>query len=210
MSWPVRPGSRPPVARRRRGLPAYRLRKRSAPSGGDKAAAGSGITQEEADIKLRVDIPEIQPFLQASGEGPVVPDLKQNAVPQGMAYLAERSWILLSHYREDGKPSLLTVVDASTGKMVKALELYRSGFSPIPGMPAALRSAPSIFGFRRIKTYIMSGSRTSSRRRTAASWFSRGPSQAGPGHRSRLTRTACCGSGNSPTGRITRRINPTT
>ncbi|MDF2960938.1 MAG: hypothetical protein K0S39_2673 [Paenibacillus sp.] len=92
-----------------------------------------GITQEEAGIKIRVDMPEIKPFLQKSKQGPVVPALKQNAVPQGLTYLEDKKWMLVSHYREDGKPSVLSVIDTSSGKMVKAVELYKNSTTPYTG-----------------------------------------------------------------------------
>ncbi|MDD9270760.1 hypothetical protein ACFPES_27245 [Paenibacillus sp. GCM10023248] len=97
------------------------------------AAPSGAITQEEAGIKIRVDMPEIKSFLQRSKQGPVVPALKQNAVPQGMAYLEDRGWILVSYYRDEGKSSLLTVIDAATGQMVKALELYKTAGVPYTG-----------------------------------------------------------------------------
>ncbi|MDQ0878679.1 hypothetical protein QFZ77_007338 [Paenibacillus sp. V4I3] len=102
-------------------------------SNSQPAVSSTSITQEEAGIKIRVDMPEIKTFLQKSKQGPIVPALKQNAVPQGLAYLEDRKWILVSYYRDDGKPSLLTVIDAGTGQMVKALELYKSGGAPYTG-----------------------------------------------------------------------------
>ncbi|NOU74898.1 hypothetical protein GC098_26510 [Paenibacillus sp. LMG 31458] len=97
------------------------------------AATPAVITQEEAGIKIRVDMPEIKTFLQKAKQGPIVPALKQNAIPQGMAYLEDLKWILVSYYREDGKPSLLTVIDVGTGKMVKAFELHKSDGTPYTG-----------------------------------------------------------------------------
>ncbi|MFD0681788.1 MULTISPECIES: hypothetical protein [unclassified Paenibacillus] len=100
----------------------------------EKPATGTaGITQEEAGIKFRVDMPEIKPFLQKAKPGPIVPALLQNAVPQGLAYIEDKKWMLVSHYREDGKPSLLSVIDASSGKMVKAVELYKNSGTPYTG-----------------------------------------------------------------------------
>jgi hypothetical protein len=92
-----------------------------------------GITQEEANIKIRIDMPEIKPFLQKSKQGPIVPALKQNAVPQGIAFLEDKNWILVSHYREDGKPSLLSVIDAATGILIKVIELYKNETTPYTG-----------------------------------------------------------------------------
>ncbi|CAG7649459.1 hypothetical protein ACFQI7_26540 [Paenibacillus allorhizosphaerae] len=93
----------------------------------------NGITQEEAGIKLRVDMPEIKPFLEKAKQGPIVPALKQNAVPQGLAYLEDKRWVLVSSYREDGKTSVISVIDAASGKMVKALELYKNETTPYTG-----------------------------------------------------------------------------
>ncbi|MCS7464813.1 hypothetical protein N0M98_32545 [Paenibacillus doosanensis] len=96
-------------------------------------AANGKITQEEAGIKIRVDIPEIKPFLQEAKQGPVVPALMQKAVPQGIGFIDEKNWILVSHYRENGLPSLLTVIDAATGSMIKVLELYKDADKPYTG-----------------------------------------------------------------------------
>lgn len=93
----------------------------------------AGITQEDAGIKIRVDMPEIKEFLAQSKQGPIIPALKQNFIPQGMAYLEQKKWILISHYREDGKSNLLSVVDAENGQLVKALELYTSESEPYTG-----------------------------------------------------------------------------
>lgn len=98
-----------------------------------QAASSAGITQEEAGIKIRVDIPEIKAFLAKSKQGPIVPALKQQAIPQGMTYLEQKRWILISHYRDEGKPSLLSVIDETNGQMVKYMELYSSESTPYTG-----------------------------------------------------------------------------
>jgi hypothetical protein len=59
--------------------------------------------------------------------------LLQNAVPQGLAYMEDKKWLLVSHYRENGKTSLLSVIDAASGKMVKAVELYKNPTAPYTG-----------------------------------------------------------------------------
>jgi glutamine cyclotransferase len=91
------------------------------------------VTQEEAGIKLRIDMPELKWFLDNARKGPLIPALKQEAVPQGIAYLEEKNWLLVTHYRENGKSSLLTVIDAETGKLVKAHELYKEPNVPYTG-----------------------------------------------------------------------------
>ncbi|CAN7752811.1 hypothetical protein [Paenibacillus sp. LjRoot56] len=93
----------------------------------------AGITQEEAGIKIRVDMPEIRTFLEKSKQGPVIPALKQNAIPQGMAYLEEKNWLLVTHYREDGKPSIISVIDEKSGEMLKALEIFKNETTPYTG-----------------------------------------------------------------------------
>jgi hypothetical protein len=97
-----------------------------------KAPAGL-VTQEEAGIKIRVDMPEIKWFLDNAKQGPIVPALKQEAIPQGLAYLEEKNWLLVTSYRENGKSSLLSVIDAETGKLVKAHELYKGANLPYTG-----------------------------------------------------------------------------
>ncbi|WP_079910844.1 hypothetical protein [Paenibacillus sp. 32352] len=100
----------------------------------DQSAANGGkITQEEAGIKIRIDFPEIKTFLQAAKQGPIVPALMQKAVPQGIGFIEEKNWILISHYREGGLPSLLSVIDAGTGSMVKVMELYKDADKPYTG-----------------------------------------------------------------------------
>ncbi|SDD82353.1 hypothetical protein SAMN02799630_04248 [Paenibacillus sp. UNCCL117] len=91
------------------------------------------VTQEEAGIKLRVDMPEIAWFLEHAQPGPLIPALKQEAVPQGIGYVEEKNWLLVTHYREKGQSSLLTVIDAGTGKLVKAHELYKEQGVPYTG-----------------------------------------------------------------------------
>lgn len=55
--------------------------------------------------------------------GPVIPGLRQGAVPQGLAFIADRNWFVISCYFDDGRPSMLGVVDAGTGRIVKSLAL---------------------------------------------------------------------------------------
>lgn len=86
----------------------------------------SVITQEDTNIKVRVNKPEFEPFLKLAKPGPIVPGLLQDYIPQGIAYMKEQNWILVSYYREDKSPSILTVVDAKTGELVKSLQLYNA------------------------------------------------------------------------------------
>lgn len=61
-------------------------------------------------------LPPSVPFTR----GPVIPGLQQGAVPQGMAVAGQR--IFLSHYFDEG-PSCLSVLDASTGRLLASVVL---------------------------------------------------------------------------------------
>jgi hypothetical protein len=54
--------------------------------------------------------------------GPVIPGLRQGAVPQGITYAREQDRIILSHYLDDA-PSRVSVVDHSNGRMTASIVL---------------------------------------------------------------------------------------
>lgn len=82
------------------------------------------ITQVEANIKFQLDKPNFKQLLELMQPGPIVPGLQQDLIPQGLAYIEDKDWFVLSHYREGGGPSLLSFIDAKTGEMVKYFHLY--------------------------------------------------------------------------------------
>lgn len=102
------------------------------PSPGSKEGEGR-ITQEELEIKVRVDSPSYNHFLRWAEPGPVIPGLNQNLIPQGIGYVPELDWLIVSNYRKDGKPSVLAVIRSSDGKLVKSVELYRDEKTPYQG-----------------------------------------------------------------------------
>lgn len=55
-------------------------------------------------------------------QGPVIPGLRQKAVPQGITYANDLQKIIISHYF-DNAPSCLTVLNRSTGKMRSCVKL---------------------------------------------------------------------------------------
>ncbi len=81
-------------------------------------------------------VQSLPPFTQASprpygmlkppsvpfDQGPVIPGLRQDAVPQGITYAPEQDRIILSHYL-DGAPSRVSVVDNSSGKITASIVL---------------------------------------------------------------------------------------
>ncbi|MFD0715471.1 hypothetical protein [Paenibacillus sp. GCM10027626] len=86
--------------------------------------AGDVITQEEAKIKFQLEKPEFKQLLEMMKPGPIVPGLAQDLIPQGLDYIAEKDWFIISHYRAGGGPSVLSFVDAKTGEMVEYFHLY--------------------------------------------------------------------------------------
>ncbi|MGE6228654.1 lamin tail domain-containing protein [Paenibacillus chitinolyticus] len=89
------------------------------------------ITQEERAVNPKDS--KYQSLWNISSDGPVVPGLKQDLVPQGMAYYGANNWLLTVAYLEDGRPATLTVTDASTNQYVKSIVLYNSDGTPYTG-----------------------------------------------------------------------------
>lgn len=67
-----------------------------------------------------------------SERGPAIPGLAGGVVPQGLAYWPEKDWLIVSSY-EDGDPSTLDVVEATSGKAVKQVSLLQEGGAPYTG-----------------------------------------------------------------------------
>lgn len=61
-----------------------------------------------------------RPFLNIAEDGPIIPGLRQGLVPQGLDYLQEEDWLIISGYR-DNDSSLVAVIDAESGELVKAV-----------------------------------------------------------------------------------------
>lgn len=93
----------------------------------------SGLSQSELDLSGRTPWSELNSFMSISTEGAVIPGLKEGLIPQAMAYSPTQDWILMTSYRENGKPSVLTVINAANGSFVKALNLYNNATSPYTG-----------------------------------------------------------------------------
>lgn len=66
--------------------------------------------------------------------GPVIPGLDSHAVPQGLAYLPDRDWFLISLYRETPRrSSFIVAVDAATEKLVRCMSLQDEDGRPHAG-----------------------------------------------------------------------------
>lgn len=68
-----------------------------------------------------------------SDQGPVIPGLNEDVVPQGLAYWPEQNWLLISSYVDNGTASNLTIVDATSGEVVKRLFLKKEDGKPYTG-----------------------------------------------------------------------------
>ena len=106
-------------------------------NGSDESGSGTVvkgfITQQALDLKPKGDASRYQEFFNMSKPGPIVAGLEQRLVPQGLAYYKDKDWMIITYYSEDKKPSVLSVTDLSTGKLVKAMELYKDGSTPYTG-----------------------------------------------------------------------------
>lgn len=92
---------------------------------------GSPITQEEVEGNAKWSS-QYERFFNVKREGAIIPGLKQGFIPQGMAYLPENDWILISGYREKGT-SLVTIIDAATGILVKTVDFANPSGTPYTG-----------------------------------------------------------------------------
>jgi hypothetical protein len=68
------------------------------------------------------DYSKLKPPSVPFHQGPVIPGLRQGAVPQGITYVRGQDRILISHYLE-GAPSRVSVVDNSNGKITSSIVL---------------------------------------------------------------------------------------
>lgn len=91
------------------------------------------ITQESYASPPAGSFPEYGRWFNEATPVGYIPGLAQNYVPQGIGYVSSKDWYLISSYRQDGKPSMLSVVNATTGQMVKAMSIYFSDGRPYPG-----------------------------------------------------------------------------
>jgi hypothetical protein len=94
------------------------------------------ITQQELIEATYAD--SYPAFWHSSLAGPVIPGLVEDLVPQGAAYWADQDLLILSHYRDDGRPSVLTLVHASSGRLVKTLHLHQEDGSLYTGHAGGL------------------------------------------------------------------------
>lgn len=94
------------------------------------------ITQEERSFAEKD--PAYQDLWDISVEGPIIPGLAQDLIPQGITYYKKKDWLLIVNYLDYGRPGTLTVVDATTEKLVKSVLLYNPDGTPYTGHAGGL------------------------------------------------------------------------
>ncbi|MBL0385781.1 lamin tail domain-containing protein [Tumebacillus sp. ITR2] len=99
----------------------------------NSAALSIAITQQSVVGTPSGSFPEYTTFFSKATAGPIIPALAQDLTPQGMTYVASKNWFLVSHYREDGGSSMISVIDASTNKLLKSMTLYNADKTPSTG-----------------------------------------------------------------------------
>lgn len=89
------------------------------------------ITQEERSPHIKD--PKYQGLWDISEDGPVIPGLVQDLVPQGITYYKKKDWLMTVNYLDDGRPGTLTVTNATSEKLIKSVLLYNTDSTPYTG-----------------------------------------------------------------------------
>ena len=76
---------------------------------------------------------EYDNFFNIASEWAIIPGLKEKLVPQGICYVPEQNWFILTYYRIGGKPSVLAIIDGTDGIFIKAMEIYNHNGTPYTG-----------------------------------------------------------------------------
>jgi len=90
------------------------------------------------------------PYFEISEQFAIIPGLKERLIPQGLAYIAEKDWFVISHYRS-GAVSVLSFVDAATGEWIKSVTLSNEDGSVYTGHAGGVAVS-------RLNLWISSGS----------------------------------------------------
>lgn len=114
------------------------------------ATAVLGPTEAEAK-------PSYPEFDKVSAAGPVIPGLnaKNEWVPQGLAVVPGKNWVIVSHYsgKSSSQASAISITDTKTKKRIKTLYLYENANKKHTGHVGALQPAPNTYGSHPAKVY---------------------------------------------------------
>lgn len=98
------------------------------------------VTQVERAVNPYKD--KYQALWDISEEGPVIPGLAQDLVPQGLAYDRAKDWLLAVYYMDDGRPGTLSVIDRASGRLVKSVLLMNEDGTPYTGHAGGVAVSP--------------------------------------------------------------------
>jgi len=72
-------------------------------------------------------------FAKVANASFIVPGLEEGLVPQGLAWLPQRNWFLVSGYHSDKSPSVIVAVDPTGGKIARHAHLRNPGGTAYTG-----------------------------------------------------------------------------
>lgn len=90
------------------------------------------ITQQQVTVKRERQL-QYERYFQLAKMGPIIPGLHQDLVPQGITYMAQKDWLIMSFYRTGNSASVLAIVEAASGEYVKAVHLQHIDGTPYVG-----------------------------------------------------------------------------
>lgn len=89
-----------------------------------EAAKDNGSRCTATSVTGGLAISSLYPgFAAVATASVVVPGLEEGLIPQGLAWLPERNWFLVSGYRSDTSQGILVAVDAADGRIAGQAEL---------------------------------------------------------------------------------------
>lgn len=102
-------------------------------------AENSSVSSESSGNYAQDDVvPDISAksysdFFAVGSPAFVIPGLKEDLVPQGMCCISSENVVVVSYYLESKQNSMLAVVDATSGKFIKAVKLVNEDGTPYTG-----------------------------------------------------------------------------
>ena len=100
---------------------------------GEEQAAQPPVTQESVVSTSFENSWIFADFSEFSVEGPLIPGLNQQLIPQGMAYWEAERKMVISNYMDDFTAGALTVIDMDTNLLDAVLYLHNHDGSPHKG-----------------------------------------------------------------------------
>lgn len=95
---------------------------------------GEAVSYTATPVAPAMDIGSLYPeFAKTATASLVVPGLEEGLVPQGVAWLPQKNWFLVSGYHSDKSPSALIAVDESSGKIARQVGLRHPGGAAYTG-----------------------------------------------------------------------------